>query len=568
MKLLTRLFMGSAALLLLAACAAEIPPDDLTTSPVDLSAPGGVIDPPTVGGPDDRVRPASEPEAEPEAEAVDFSKPPPALPELPADGILDLTLEQAVVTALSRNRSLRVEQLEPVIAGTFVEQELAEFDPVLFASGSYESYRDRSLDDAAARFFSIDGTRTNLRAGFRQSFLTGTDLSLDLDLNNREDDRADFSEEGRLGLNLTQALLRDRGVAANIVGIRQAETSKLASVYRLRGFTESLVAEVETTFWDYALAVRQVEIFEESFDLAQKQLANIQTRIEVGQLAETEKTVGDAELALRQQQLIDARTDRERARLTLLRLLNPPAAEGWERQITLSEKTIVPEVTLGSPEEHEALAVRLRPDLNEARLQARRGELETVQTRNGLLPRLDLFMILGKTGYSQSFSSSFEDLDGPGYDFTIGLDYEFPLYNREASALDRRARASYDQALESIENLRQLISLEVRNALLEVERSLQQIAASASRRALQEEVARAENIRFQVGTVTALDVARVGRDLLESRINEVEAIVNYRQSLINLYRLDGTLLLRRGIQGPGAEEIVLQPTKHPSTTAR
>jgi len=554
MNALTRLILLQAAALLLYSCAAQVPPEQVETSSVDLEAPPKSIAQPTLGGTeqqDDFI-------SEPEAEAPQFTTPQSALPPLPAAGLLDLTLEQAVVTALARNRSLRVEKFEPVIAASFVEQEVAQFDPVLFAEGSYESYRDRSLDDAAARFFSIDGSRTILRGGVRQSFLTGTDVSLDLSLSSRDDDRSDFSEEARAGLNLTQALLRDRGVAANIVGIRQAETSELASVYRLRGFTENLVAEVESTFWDYALAVRQAEIFEESFALAQKQLANIQTRIEVGQLAETEKTVGDAELALREQQLINARNARERARLNLLRLLNPPAADGWDRQITLSEKTIIPEVNLGSPEEHEALAVRLRPDLNEARLQARRGELETVQTKNGLLPRLDLFMILGKTGYSQSFSSSFEDLDGPGYDFTIGLDYEFPLYNREAGALDRRARASYGQALESIENLRQLISLDVRNGLLEVERSLQQIVASASLRALQEEVARSETIRFQVGTVTALDVARVQRDLLESRINEVEAIVNYRKSLIDLYRLDGTLLLRRGIEGPGAEEIVLQ----------
>ncbi len=555
-----RLLFVSAAALLLFSCAAQVPSDRIETRPVDPSAPPGGIEQPTIGGADLGNDLFSEQAAEP----LQFKKPQSEPPDLPPGDILDLTLEQAVVTTLVRNRSLRVEQFEPVLASTFVEQETARFDPVLFAGGTYESYRDRSLDDVAARFFSIDGSRTSLQGGVRQRFLSGTDVALDLSLTSRDDDRADFSEEARAGLNLTQALLRDRGVAVNIAAIRQAETSELASIYRLRGFTENLVAEVENTFWDYALALRQVEIFEESFELAKKQLANIQTRIEVGQLAETEKTVGDAELALREQQLINARNARERSRLTLLRLLNPPGADGWDRQITLSEKTIIPEVTLGSPEEHEALAVQLRPDLNDARLQARRGELETVQTKNGLLPRLDLFMILGKTGYSQSFSSSFEDLDGPGYDFTVGLDYEFPLYNRDASARDRRARASYDQALESIENLRQLISLDVRNALLEVERSLQQISASASRRALQEEVARAETIRFQVGTVTALDVARVQRDLLESRINEVEAIVNYRQSLIDLYRLDGTLLLRRGIEGPGAEAIVLPPRQRSS----
>ena len=538
--------------LVLAGCV-KIPPEEIETREVDLTAPPTAIDRPTLGAGDDEYQSPRSPES---AELTFSAASRRDLPPFPAEGILDLTLEQAVISALERNRSLRVEQYEPLIAGTFVDVERAVFDPVLFAEGSYESYRDRSLDDALARFFSIDGSRGNVRAGVSRRLPTGTDVTLDLTLLNRDDDNSNFSEEARAGLNLTQALLRDFGVAANLVAVRQAETSELASAYRLRGFTENLVAEVENGFWDYALAVRQVEIFEESFELAQRQLANIRTRINVGQLAETEETVADAEVALREQQLIDARNAREQARLALLRLLNPPSAEGWDRQITLSEQTIIPEVSLGSATEHEALAIRLRPDLNEARLQARRGDLEIVQTKNGLLPRLDLFIILGKTGYSQSFSSGLSDLDGPGYDFTLGLEYEFPIYNREAKALDRRAQATYEQALESIENLKQLISLDVRNALLEVDRGLQQIVASASRRALQEEVARAESVRFQVGTTTALDVARVQRDLLESQINEVEAIVNYRQALTNLYLVDGTLLLRRGIQGPGSAQVM------------
>lgn len=528
--------------------------DQVETRPVDLAAPPVMIDAPTLSSDDD---------SSPVSRTVDLTqysykaqegrKVPPFQPE----GILDLTLEQAVLSALGRNRALLVEQFNPVIAGTFVETEVAVFDPVFFARGSIESFRDRSLDNIAARFFSIDGNRSLVSAGITKRFQTGTDVSLDLTLTSSDNDSSDRSDEVRAGLNLTQALLRNAGVAVNLVGIRRAQAAALASAYDLRGFTESLVATVENAFWDYALAVRQVEIFQESFQLAQRQLDNIRARIRVGQIAETEESVADAELALREQQLIDARNARERTRLNLLRLLNPPSAEGWDRQVTLSEDTVIPEVSLGSVFEHEALAIKLRPDLNEARLQARRGELETVQTANGLLPRLDLFINIGKTGYSQSFGNSFSDLSGPGYDFTAGLDFELPKDNRAAMAIDRRARASYKQALQSIENLKQLISLDVRNGLLEVERSLQQIVASGSRRILQEEVVRAETVRFSVGTATALDVARVQRDLLESRINEVEAIVNYRQALTNLYLLDGTLLLRRGIQGPGAEEVVL-----------
>ncbi len=529
--------------------------DLLDTRAVDIAAPVPPIKEPTLG-PGNGSSPVSQ-----ESELSRYGYKPQdekKLVSFPPEGILDLTLEQAVFSALERNRGLSVEQFEPLIEGTFVETERAVFDPVLFAEGRFERYRDRSLDDASDRFFSIDGSRGLLEAGIRKRFQTGTDVSLDLTLSGSDTDASRYSDEMRAGLNLTQALLRDAGVSVNLVGIHQAEVGALASAYNLRGFTESLVATVENGYWEYALAVRQVEIFQESFQLAERQLEDIRTRIEVGQIAETEKAVADAELALREQQLIDARNARERARLNLLRLLNPPSAESWDRQIRLSENTVVPEVRLGSVLEHEALAIRLRPDLNEARLQARSGELETVQTKNGLLPRLDLFINMGKTGYSQSFSNSFTDLDGPGFDFTAGLEFELPVNNRAARARDRRARAGYQQALQSIENLKQLISLDVRNALLEVERSLQQISASGSRRILQEEVVRAETVRFGVGTATALDVARVQRDLLESRISEVEAIVNYRLALTNLYLLDGTLLLRRGIAGPGAAEVVLR----------
>ncbi|MCB2215638.1 MAG: TolC family protein [Desulfobulbaceae bacterium] len=524
-----------------------------TTRPVDLSTP----EQPRPPGPD--VAPVPVPTGtSPEVAEYYYrmTEKPSSLESMTADTPLELSVEQAVVSALENNRALVVEQFNHLIAGTFVDTERGVFDPTLFAEATLETYRQRSFNEVEGRLFSLDGDERTIVGGISQQLPTGTELSLEIAQQGGTRDDIRANDEARAGLNLTQALLRGGNLAANLAGIHRAQAAALASAYELRGFTENLVARVENAYWDYALATRQVEIFEESFALAQRQRDDIHTRIEVGQIAETEEVVANAELALRRQQLIDARNDREQARLSLLRLINPPSARGWDQDIRLSEKAVIPEVRLGSAEEHERLATRLRPDLNEARLQARRGELETVQTANGLLPRLDLFITLGKTGYARSFGESFTDLDGPGYNVSAGLAFELPVGNRAAKALDRRARAGYRQALHSIDNLQQLISLEVRTALLEVERSLQQIDASAARRILQEEVQRAETVRFRVGTATALDVARVQRDLLESRINEVEAIVNYRQALINLYLLDGTLLLRRGIDGPGAEEVL------------
>lgn len=527
------------------------------TRPVDLAAPPPVSPPETMPAeaylwPDSIEKIST---AEKTAHSFTAADMPQEPQPLPASGPLELTVEKAVMAALANNRSLAVEQFGPAIAGTFIDTERAVFDPVLVAGGSLSRDTARSLSNSTGRFFSIDGNDHTISAGVEQTLPTGTDIGLDFTQEGANTDRSAGTDEARIGLNLTQALLRGARPSVNLAALRQAETGALASAYNLRGFAESLVAAVETTYWDYALARRQIEIFEESRQLAQRQLEETRSRIRVGQLAETDEAAANAELALRRQQMIDARSAAESARLQLLRLVNPPSNEGWDREIILKENELVPEVTLGAPEEHETLALQLRPDLNEARLRAIQGELETVQTADGLLPRLDLFVSLGRTGYARSVSGSLDDI-GAGYDLTAGLDFELPVGNRAARAADRRARAEYAQARESVANLAQLVALDVRTALLEVERSLQQIEASAARRILQEEVLRAENARFSVGNTTALEVARVQRDLLESRISEIEAIVNYRKALINLYLLDGTLLLRRGIAGPGAEEVI------------
>jgi hypothetical protein len=47
------------------------------------------------------------------------------------------------------------------------------------------------------------------------------------------------------------------------------------------------------------------------------------------------------------------------------------------------------------------------------------ARLEIVKTKNGLLPVIDLFIRMGKTGYADSFRGSVNDLDGESYDIIV-----------------------------------------------------------------------------------------------------------------------------------------------------
>lgn len=471
------------------------------------------------------------------------------------DHQLELSIEQAVITALRNNRALRTEQLQPMIVGTFEQIERARFDPQLVGEAVVFRERRQQVSSATREIFDTLVEGQQVGVGLSQEFATGTIVDLSLSHAVSDSDRVPEQHAPRVGITLTQALLQGANWNVNVAAIQQAQLETLASTYELRAFAENLVAEVETTFWEYLLAEREVEIFESSLGLAEQQLNETARRVEVGTVAETELAAPRAEVAQRREELINARSSLQQIHLRLLRLINPNASDGWDQQITLLSPLDTDPADVESTDDHIALARMMRPELNEARLRLEQGRLDVIQTRNGLLPRLDFFLTLGKSGFSDSFGRAWRDMDGRGYDLEAGLRFAYPLGNRAADAEYRRARLSRRQLVEALHNLEQLVDLDILLTHIDVERTREQMAATSATRELREETLRAETEKFRIGTSTGFLVAQAQRDLLESQIAEVRAMIVHRQQLIELYRLEGTLLQRRAIAAPGTQPV-------------
>jgi outer membrane protein len=488
--------------------------------------------------------------AEPNVPAV--SEPESAKSTTAAKGPIQVTVAQAILLSLENNRSLVVQRMSPQITRTFEQEQRAVFDPVVTGQLAY------GQNKVEAGPITSDLSGPSASVGVQEFLPTGTTVGVTGSTSLAEVQGLTADERAsRIAFNATQSLLRGFGPAVNLASINQAKIDTKISQYELRGFAQTLVAQVEQTYWDYALAERQIEIFNQSLDLAQKQLEETRERIRVGDLAQTELSAAEAEVALRREDLINARSDLAKIKLNLLRLVNPPGSNLWDRQVELASLPTIPSITLDDVESHVALAMRMRPDLNQAKLLWQRGDLEVVKTRNGLLPRLDLFVTLGKSGYAESFGKSVENLDGDSYDTLVGLSFEYPALNRGAQARHLRAVLTRQQAKEAIGNLSQLVEVDVRTAYLEIARSQEQVAATAATRKLQEEKLRSETEKFRLGKSTSLLVAQAQRDLVSSQIAEVQAVVNYLQSFVEMYRQEGSLLERRGIAGPGREPVEL-----------
>jgi outer membrane protein len=473
-------------------------------------------------------------------------------------GPLKITVTEAILLSLENNRSLVVERLNPSIQQTFEDQERAVFDPSINADLTAGRVKGERLarSGSGTEDFSTNTGEGNI--SLSEYFPTGTTVALEADM--IIDDSSLYQDNfysTRLGMTVNQALLRGYGTDVNLARLRQARLDTRMSEYELRGFTESLVAEVERTYWDYALARRQIEIVEESLKVARQQLNETKELIAVGRLARAELPAVQAEVAAQEQALIDALAAKDSIRLQLLRLLNPAETGIWQREVDLIYQPTLPVIKLANVEEHVAVSMRLRPILNEARLEILSGDLELVKTKNGLLPLLDLFVTLGKSGYANSFGESIRNLDQDNYDALAGVRFNYPIFNRDAQAVHRRALLSRDQAQKALENLSQLVEVDVRTAYIEVNRTKQQITASAVTRKFDEEKLRNEIEKLRVGKSTSFLVAQAQRDLLVSRIAEVRALANYLKALIDLYQQDGSLLERRKISAPGREPVKL-----------
>jgi len=480
---------------------------------------------------------------------------------LPAAGPLRINVEEAVLQSLEHNRAFMVERLTPAIRRTMEQDARAAFDPLLSAGGSVSKSKVERENSNGVKTRSVT-KNSNADVSLSEFFPTGTTLGLDFTTNRSGNDNSGAQNSSRAGISVTQSLLQGFGLGPNLANLRQARLDTLSSEFELRGYAQSLVAQVEETYWDCVLAERQMEIYKKSLEVAESQLSEAEERVRLEKLAESELYAAKSEVALRKEALINANSALQKTRLNLLRLLNPAGDDPFNRNMTLLEEPRIPTVQMAGIREHLKIAKKWRPDLNQARLQIKKGDLELVKTRNGLLPVMDVFINLGKTGYADSFRGSVDDIsDGESSDWTTGFQFSYPLGNRAARARNKRAELSLLQSQEALENLDQLAQVDVRTAYIEVNRTREQVDATAVTRQFQEESLRVETEKFRVGKSTSILVAQAQRDLLSSQIAEIQSVINYHKAIIELYRLDGSLLERRRISAPGNEPVVLAATR-------
>jgi len=466
-----------------------------------------------------------------------------------------MSLLTAVCQSLEANQSLRVDRLRPEISNTGIEAAEGEFDTVLEGAVGYGSSRRSTLgprsnegpdnredDIAVSRNFDYD-------IGVRGRMPTGTNYSLNFSGNRNSTNRTNPFFSNDLNLNITQNLLRGAGCDVNLISVWTAQNDFVISLYQLQNTLINLVTDVQMAYWDVYLAYQTMEIRRKAYQVAREQRERTEEFVRVGRSAPLDALAAQAEEASRVSDIINAIANLKQRQLVLLRLINPEnLSTGWRSLVFPNEEPILPTERL-VPEDRVKLARYYRPDLRQAQIDLANGELEVYRTANGMLPQLDFVISGGLSGVGDSQMDSLSrTVDYDTRNYQLGFQFSYPLQNRTARASHRRATFQKMLAEEAVRNFCQIIDVDVRTAILEIERTSRLIYSTKVTEELRRKQLEAETEKFRVGRSTQIEVSQAQRDYVQAQLDRVTAEVANINAYLELYRVEGTALQRRGIQ--------------------
>ncbi|MDG2306166.1 MAG: TolC family protein [Candidatus Binatia bacterium] len=487
------------------------------------------------------------------------------------DAPAQLTLRDAVLTAVQNNPAVIAESLSPLAQETGILEAQAQFDPILGGDvglGRNANPVSNVLNASSEGSLRVTQTNANWDFGLSKALRSGAAFSLDWD-------NARSTNDARLGLldapfqlfnpqlvpqltaSLNQPLLRGFGLYFTSLRIRIAESATDAAIENYRAAVANFIRGVIANYWAVVGLEERLDVLNGSLELAEKTVRDNRTRVDVGVLPPVAVLESEAEAARRKEEVIVATNDLSQARLQLRTQVYLPSDNPFlPRAVQPIDRPTDDKIDV-MVEEALQIAMEKRPEIQAAKLQYKGRELNTALNENGVLPKLDLFGSLGVNGLAGSnttdvveyFEGNYGDsletmVDGRFYSYQAGVRIEIPIGNAGAKARATRARVEEQQTFTRYRQTVADVSLEVGRAVSDVLSDEKRIETTRVARELSEQNLRNQTKRYEVGMVTTTDLLKFQNDLAAAKVSHIQAMIEYNISQAELERAQGTILSR------------------------
>jgi outer membrane protein TolC len=466
---------------------------------------------------------------------------------------LRINLSGALATAIQNNPEFRAKTIQPRITATHVNEQLAVFDTKLTGNvqttqGISHYWAGNGYGLAHPKWEGNNSLQTELGLekvttyggmwSFKGSFVDSREHQLGMLFESPQD---------MVAVKFQQSLLQGRGIGVNLVLVQQARLQTVVSRQEFSAYAQQFVADVELAALGYIATVKKLELLNRMKKIQERNTQELLEKIEHGKEAAVQQYAYLAQIGDLEVQRLNTYRQVTAYRIQVLNLVYPKSTEYWKHDVEISYDLVPPGDTLLSVDAHIRQALSRRPDIVQARLQWEQGRLDVMTTQNGLLPKLDFFteFCWGNSGTQNSDGS--RTLLRNQSQAVAGLQLSYMLGNRDAKAKHRAAQLSSAQQRLAIENLENQVKTNVYHQFLAVVQQFQLIAATNLAAISAYHTYLAEVEKQKQGKSNTILVSSVQDNYIKEALGEIDAVIEFRKALVNLYLADGSILERRGV---------------------
>jgi outer membrane protein TolC len=483
-----------------------------------------------------------------------------ALQAEPSGPVRRVTMEDAVTLGLEQNLGIRIQRLDPQIQDLGILTARSLWTPNLTSSLS------RNSANTPVQGAILPSTQSGtLAAGVGMNQVLPWGGSYNATWANQRVTTTDITRyyspqlTSTLNLAYSQPLIRNFSIDQIRDQVQLSQKARDLSDIQLQAVIMGTTRNVRNAYWDLATAIANLKAQQQSLELSQQSLTDNKKRVEIGTLAPIDIVQAQAEVASNEQGVIVAEANIKTAQDNLrVLILDPAAPDFWTVTFDPVE---APAFAAQALDVDAAVrnALSQRSDLRSAKNSIEQSDVNIRFFRNQMLPDVSAQVNyssfgIGGTGLSPvdftsfingtapprsvisqtSYGSVLGDVFSNSYpQWTVGVQFGYPIGRSVSEANLARARLQYQQAQTQTKNLEIQVVAQVRLAARSVETNQQRVRATGASRELQERKLEAEEKKFAAGMSSSFLVFQAQRDLSLARVQEIQAISDYNKSLVD-----------------------------------
>jgi outer membrane protein TolC len=457
----------------------------------------------------------------------------------------NITLAEAVRIAIENNRDVRTAKLRRDSADYDLYLARGRFAPQL----TIGPFLDRGSlnNDALGLSTKTEQQRLGVSSDLSLLLPTGARLSAEyegLANNDRSPGTSLRSANDVRGFRMTQPLLRDGGLRANLAPLRIAELSNAIGAEDARAVAIRVVTSTVFAYRNLIRAREQVEIVKMSLANSREVLEISKNLVEAGRMAPAELVQGEADIAAKELNVLLAENDLESARVELLALLDIDT-----RAVLVPTEELKVEITELDETALLKDALEKRPEAVQARLGEGIGDQQVAIARNRRLLGLDFDMqYSGDSNFIGSRRLPVSTFDARDRLWRTGLSLNYTFGDRSRTQQYAQARLDAEIARTARREVTDNVTLEVHDAVRTVRLRQRQVELARAARGLTEKKLEIEREKLKAGRSSSFQVSSYEDDLVGAKSAELAATIAYLNARTQLDQTVGRTLEAWGVK--------------------